>query len=77
MQNMRPKSWEKVNLGHLTVDYKVSEGDIKWFLMNSVVKLAMFLKKIVADGLPNFRYPYEMQSAYSGRGTPGSLALPS
>jgi len=34
---------ESVNLG---VNYKVSEGDIKWFLMNSVVKLAMFVKKL-------------------------------
>jgi len=31
MQNMRPKSWENVTLGHLTVDYKVSERDISDF----------------------------------------------
>jgi len=43
---MRPKSWENVNLGHLTFDYKVSEGDSEWFLINSVVKLAMFVKKL-------------------------------
>ena len=42
-QNMRPNSYENVNLG---VDYKVSEVDIKWFLINSVVKLAMFVKKL-------------------------------
>jgi len=40
---MRPNSYENVNLG---VDYKVSEVDIKWFLINSVVKLAMFVKKL-------------------------------
>ena len=45
MQNMRPKSWENVNLGHLTVDYKVSKGDIKWILKNSV-KMATFVKKL-------------------------------
>lgn len=46
MQNMRPKGWENVHLGHLTVDYKVSEVDSKWFLMNSAVKLVTIMKKI-------------------------------
>lgn len=39
---MWPKKLENLNL---EVDYKVSEGDIKWFIMKSVVKLAMSVKK--------------------------------
>jgi len=37
------KELANVSLG---VDYRVSEGNIKLFLMNSVVKLAMFVKKL-------------------------------
>jgi hypothetical protein len=29
MQNMWPKSWGNVSLGHLMVDYKVLEANIK------------------------------------------------
>jgi hypothetical protein len=45
VQYTRPRRWENADLGHVTVDYKVSERDIKWFLITSV-KLAMFVKKM-------------------------------
>lgn len=39
-------------------DYKVSETDMKLCLMKSVLKLAMFVKKLLHTGLPNIKYLY-------------------
>ena len=40
------KNWGKVNLGHLMDDGEVSEIDVRLCLVKSVVKLAVFVKKL-------------------------------
>ena len=52
-----------VNLGHLMDDKRVSERDINFFVMKSVVKLEMFVKKLQQTHLPDFKYPYQMEPA--------------
>jgi hypothetical protein len=50
MQKKWIKSWGEISLGHVMDDREVPEIVVKLCLMKSVVKLAMFVKKLWETG---------------------------